>query len=204
MRRRERGFTLLELLLAVALLAVVAAALYGTFFTIMKGRERATGGMENRRELAQTMDRLRRELAATIVRGDNTTGNGFFVVEDKDVFGKPASTLFFTALTVPPGDGSTPRSDQMKVQYKVVEKDDRMVLTREEGEIVGDAKPIPYPQMEEIESFLVECYDGSKWVKTWNTQLVRKIPAQVRVTLTVKEEGKPVSYTATATPQVAQ
>jgi len=57
----NKGFTLLELLIALALLAILSAALYGTYFSLMRGREVATAGMESRRELRVTLDMLRRE-----------------------------------------------------------------------------------------------------------------------------------------------
>ena len=39
---RNSGFTLLELLVALALMALLAAALYGSYFALVAGRDRAT------------------------------------------------------------------------------------------------------------------------------------------------------------------
>jgi prepilin-type N-terminal cleavage/methylation domain-containing protein len=60
----NKGFTLLEVLVAMALLVILSAALYGTFFSLMRGRETAVAKMEARRELSATLDQLRRELSA--------------------------------------------------------------------------------------------------------------------------------------------
>lgn len=194
------GFTLLESLLALALFSLMAAALYGTFFSLTRGSEAARGGMESRRELTVTLDMLRREIdAALFVRGNKSLR---FVAEDRDIFGKPASTLDFTALSLPPGTDA-PSSDQLAIRYRVIEKDRRLVLVREVKGLHALADPVPYPQMEEIEGFTVECYDGGKWVKSWDTSLNQGLPKAVRVTIRVKEGGKVVDFSAIAFPRVS-
>src|SRR5512146_376781 len=63
-RASSRGFTLLEVLVALALLAIISAALYGTYFSLMRGRDAGQARMAERRELSTTLDQLRRELSA--------------------------------------------------------------------------------------------------------------------------------------------
>ncbi len=63
-RQPAGGFTLLEVMIAVVLLGILAAALYGSYFTVLKARERSAQGMEERRELGNTLDLLRREIDA--------------------------------------------------------------------------------------------------------------------------------------------
>lgn len=197
----ESGFTLLEVLLELALLSLMAAALYGTFFSVTRGSEAARGGMEGRREVTITLDMLRREIdAALFTRGNKQLR---FVVEDRDIFGKPASTLDFTAISLPPGTDA-PSSDQVAVRYRVMEKEKKLVLVREAKGLYALADPVPYPQMEEIEGFTVECYDGSKWVKSWDTSLNQGLPKAVRVTVRVKDGGKDVDFSAIAFPRVRE
>jgi len=201
---RDCGFTLLELLVALALLVILVTALYGTFFALTRGRDAATAGMEHRRELRTTLDQLRRELSGAFFRGPKTPVDkpqAPFVVEDRDFFGKPASTLTFTTFA-PPRSDNVAASDQVAVSYRVVEKDKRLELTREAHDRYLGGTPLPYPQMEELEGFLVECYDGGKWVKNWDTALNGKLPNAVRITIRLKEGDKTVEYTAIATPRV--
>ncbi len=200
---QNNGFTLLELLVAMALLVILSGALYGTYFSLMNGRESAVSGMEARRELRTTLDMLRREIASAYFKPQsNSQGNRLcFVVEDRDFFGKPASTLHFTAIAPPSGDPQ-PHSDLMDLTYKPVEKDNnKIVLTREAHDFYYlNVKPYPYPQMEELEGFLVECQGtGGKWVRTWDTNaaLNSGLPKAVRITLQVKDGEKIVEYTAT-------
>jgi general secretion pathway protein J len=148
--------------------------------------------MEARRELGSTLDLIRREFAASIYnRGDKHLR---FIVEDRDNFGKPASSLELTTLIPASGQGRK-ESGISSVRYRLVEKDKNFILTRREQDIFfesADAKA--YPQMERISDFLVECYDGSKWVRSWDTALNNALPKMLRVTVHVIEDGRPVEF----------
>ncbi len=195
------GFTLLELLVALSLLVIIAAAVYGSYFTVIRGRDSATAGMESLRETAATLAQLRREISSALYRsGDKRLS---FVVEDRDQFGKPASNLTFTTLGMT-RSGDSPSSDLREVSYRPREKEGRLLLARSEKELFFKIEPQQYPQMEELEGFLVECDDNGKWVRSWDTTLNGKLPDGVRITLTVKEGEKTLSYRAFIRPRLRQ
>jgi len=195
----NKGFTLLELLIALALLAILSAALYGTYFSLMRGREVAIAGMESRRELRVTLDMLRRELCSAFY--NRTNKRLHFVVEDRDIFGKPASTLEFTAISAPSGS-EFPTSDLVTLRYQPVEKDNKIALGRQVKDLFVTQEPVRYPQMDEVEGFLVECYDGGKWVKSWDTAINMGLPKSVRITVRIREGEKTVDFFTFATPRV--
>jgi general secretion pathway protein J len=186
----------------VVLLGIISTALYGSYFTVLRARERTAEGMEARRELGSTLDLIRREVAAAMYnRSDKRLR---FIVEDRDNFGKPASGLELTTLIPLAGQGRK-ESGISAVSYRLVEKDKRYILARREQDIFfesPDAKG--YPQMERISDFLVECHDGSKWVRSWDTAaaLNNALPKMVRVTVHVDEDGRPVEFQILAAPRV--
>lgn len=194
-RKSEDGFTLLEVLIAVALLALLSAALYGTYFSVIRGSETARERTEPLRDARVTLDLLRRELSSVYYRKSNARLQ--FIVEDRDNFGKPASVLYFTALTVP-RPGSVPSSDVMAARYRLVRDDkDKLLLSRETQDLYLDLKTRPYPLTGEIEGFLIECYNGKDWVRSWDTRLNGNLPKAVRVTLQMKGyREKPEVFTA--------
>lgn len=196
----RKGFTLLEILIALSLVAILTTALYGVYFSLMRGRESATAGMESRRELRVTLDMLRREIESTFYV--NTNKQLHFVVEDRDIFGKPASSLEFTTIT-PPHAGDLPTSDQAIVRYQPLEKEKRIVLARQSRDLFFKIDPVKYPQMEDLDGFLVECYDGNKWVKSWDTPGINFVlPKAVRVTIRIREGEKTMDFFTTAIPRV--
>lgn len=202
---QNKGFTLIEVLIAVVLLGILSAALYGSYFGVLQARDRASSGMESRRELGATLDLIRREVSSAVFKPNsaNELHPLKFVVEDRDNFGASASTLTLTTLAPPTGLGRS-ESGIVVVTYRISEKDKKGILTRQERDLFSEESTIPaYPQMEQISSFLVECSsDGSKWVKTWDSTTNQGLPRLVRVTVQVEEEGKPVEFSVLSAPQV--
>lgn len=192
----NKGFTLIEILIAVVLLGILTAAIYGSYFTVLKARERSAEGAESRRELGSTLDLIRREFAsAAFNRSDKRLR---FIVEDRDHFGKPSSTLELTSIVSATGQGRK-ESGITAVRYRMVDKDSRRILTRREQDIYFEAPEAGgYPQMERVTSFLVECYDGSKWVRSWDTALNGALPKMVRITVQVDEGGHLEEYSMLA------
>lgn len=200
-RRLNCGFTLLEILIALALLGILATALYGTYFSLIKGRESANEGMEARRELRATLDQLRRELNSVLYSGNNKKLH--FAVEDRDIFGKASSVLTFTAITAPQ-PGSLQVSDQVDLKYEVVEREKKLILARQAKDFYHNAEAPRYPQMENIEGFLVECRSGDKWVRSWDSAINMVLPKEIRVTLRVMEGDKVAEYSTLAAPRITQ
>ena len=197
----RRGFTLLELLVALALLVIIASAVYGSYFTVIRGRNDAVAGMEALRETTATLALLRKEISSALYRnGDKKLS---FVVEDRDQFGKPASNLTLSTLGMT-RSGDTPSSDLRVVSYRMREKEGKLLLARAEKELFLDLEPQQYPQMEDLEGFLVECQDNGKWVRSWDTALNGKLPEAVRITLSVKNGDKTISYRAFVRPRLRQ
>ncbi len=206
------GFTLIEVLIAVGLLAILTTALYGSYFGVARARERTAAVMESSRELSDTLDLIRREVEAAVPPPVTPSTNMTreqqlrprLVVEDRDYFGLPSSTLTITTRVPTIGD-LTPGSGTVRVTYQIIEKNGKRILRRQERDIFSEDSTVPFlPQMERISSFLVECYYGSKWVKTFDTEVNRALPDAVRITVQVGDEGKLVAYSILATPKVGK
>lgn len=112
------GFTLLELLVALAIALVIVLAVTTTMFSLNRSYQAASRDMEQRRTVRTALDLIRRELSSVLYRPADQQLR--FKVDDRDLYGKPTSTLAITTLA-PPREGEI--SDQIRVQYLVEEAD---------------------------------------------------------------------------------
>jgi general secretion pathway protein J len=154
--------------------------------------------------LGATLDLIRREVSSAMYsRNDKRLR---FIVEDRDNFGVPSSTLELTTLA-PPSDPPRSESGIVTVQYRMAEKNKKRILTRQERDLVFDGPTaVPaYPQMERISAFLVECYDESrsKWVKSWDTAINGSLPKSLKITVQIEEEGRPVEFYVFSNPRMS-
>ncbi len=90
---RARGFTLIELMIAIAILAVVAVLAWRGLDQIMRGRDKVASAMEDERVFAQMFDQMRIDarLAATDDEADQpaigVAGNTLQIIRALDVPG---------------------------------------------------------------------------------------------------------------------
>jgi len=147
--KRRNGFTLLELLVALAIASLIIVAAYGTFFSLNRAQQVAGNDMAQRRSQRALLDLLRRELSSILFRANDKQLR--FLVEDRDVFGKPASSLSFASIA-PPLEGAV--SDQTVLRYQTLESGERLVLTRSAKDYFLDEKErTTYPVLEELDGF---------------------------------------------------
>lgn len=194
------GFTLLELLVALAIGLVIVLAVTTTLFSLNRSYQAASRDMEQRRAVRTALDLIRREFSSVLYRPADQQLR--FKVDDRDLYGKPTSTLAFTTVA-PPREGEI--SDQIRVQYLVEEADDTSLrLTRGSRDFFQqhDLPLKNYTVLDGLEGFLVECHDGSKWLRSWDTELTSRLPARVRITLSLRDRDKTVAYQIIATPRI--
>ena len=194
--RGRAGFTLIEVLISLVLLTVMLGAVYGSFFTVQKALERFNGVSLKYQEARTALDIMRREIEAAFfeeTKTQNLNPSTYFLIEDRDIFGKPASRLRLTAFNFRGGGVSA-------VSYFVEEKDRRLRLIKVESPAALPAKEYQAEIIDEITGFAVEIFFNDKWVRTWDTAQTDKLPDLVRVSITFNDNGKNVTLTEYAMP----
>jgi len=187
--------TLLEVLVAVAILSVVLAAVYSTFFLGYRAVDDTGETMVKLQEARKAIDLMRCELEASFFHGAEE--GTLLKVEDRDFFGRQASTLSFTAF-------STLRPGISRISYLVEPQDRKLHLLKRVESIYRKNAEEAVEILEGLESFSVEVrYDG-KWVKTWDTAISVEIPEEIRVSMTVAVKERTITLSEISRPMTGR
>ena len=73
-QRRRRAFTLLEVLIAVVIFAIVLAAINAVFYGALRLRNKATEALKNALPMQQALATIKRDLANIVVPGGMLSG----------------------------------------------------------------------------------------------------------------------------------
>ena len=183
------GFTLLEVLLAVSITAMVLAALYSSFFVTQRAVHATEDTLTSLHEARSALDMMRREVEGAFTK----EGLEAFIISDRDYYGAQASGLsFVTHASIYEGPA--------RVTYRVEEREKRLVLIKTLTFVALDEAEAPEAEMvEEIVSFTVEAsMDGLNWRRTWNQ---KEMPGMLRISMEVPVGGRSVELSITAKPR---
>jgi general secretion pathway protein J len=189
------GFTLIEVLIAVVILSIVLAAIYSTFFLSYRAVEGMDESMVKLQESREAIDILRRELDAAFYSGID--GNTFLKVQDRDIYGKQTAQLTFTAF-------SPLRPGLSRISYYIEDKDGKLNLFKKIESPYTNDKTEGFNIIEDIEAFSVETLYGDRWVKTWDTDISKSIPDEIRINLSVIINRNKMTLFDVARPRVGR
>lgn len=184
--KRVGGFTLIEILLAMAILATILTLLLSAFTGASRGLDILTERSGGFRQIRIAMDRIGADLAGAF--SSPTVETAAFTCKTDLFSGKPASTLIFTAFALPDATGARPATDIAKIRYfpKVSDDGRHIDLYREQSDL-----PLIENRMATSESrlasrllgFRVEMLSGDKWIKDWpggdGTSVKGRIPKKI-------------------------
>lgn len=194
-RRKNCGFTLIEILIASAILSIVLVAVYSTFFLTEKALNGLDESMVKMQEMRRAIDIFRRELDSVFwSEADEKT---LLKVQDRDLYGKQTTEITFTTFT-------PLKSGLSRISYFVEEKDNKLNLMKKIESPYHDEKVEAVDIIENLESFSVEVRYNGQWVKTWNTEIARNIPEEIRIRLSSKIKDNTLDIFEISRPKIGR
>jgi len=191
-RTQTRAFTLLEMLVATAIMVVLAGSLYATLHTAFRARRSAVSTVEEVRQVEFALQRLQADIRAAVVPKGILAG--VFVGEQgTSASGHPADslTLHCTTPEWQPAEGT---GDIRMVELVCGHAEDgaglvlvRRVTTNLLGPTVGE--PDEEVLCRGVSTFALRYFDGLDWLDNWDSATQdNRLPAAVEVTLELEPD----------------
>jgi len=201
--RIARGFTLLEILLASTMVALLAGSLYASLHIAFKARNSALSAVDTVRKCNLTIDLIRSDLQSAVLPGTSATtaiSVSFVGLGGSGATSSGNADLIFYASTADilpsPGIG-----DIKRVEYACVPSDDgqfmlvRFITTNLLAPISPD--PIEEVICRNVRAFTVMYYDGTAWQESWDsttTSPKNALPKAVEVIIEINDDaGRPAT-----------
>lgn len=202
LRNCRRGFTLIEVLLAVALISVVMLLIWQTTSQSISAKKKIETRQEFYHFARVAVDKMVQDLSmAFLMSGNQHLGQKQGSPLIKTIFDGDADTLSFASLAHLRLFEGSPESEAAEISYKI-ERDpedrENSILYRRESKGVDD-KPEEggawVPLAYKIRELKAEYYDGDKfdWKSSWNSENTEKgkLPRAVKLALTFEHPSDP-------------
>ncbi|PYM11438.1 MAG: hypothetical protein DME18_14000 [Verrucomicrobia bacterium] len=208
--RRTHGFTLLELLIAVMVFAIVLAAMNSVLYGALRLRNRASESLEQALPMQQGLAILKRDLENIVMPGGPLSGV-FQTTAITNLVGGQSSPDFYTSTGLI--DQTSPWAQIQRVSYVLVDPTNRAAAGREliraveRNLLAATMQDEPAEQwlMSGVQGMTFYYYDGTQWRDSWDstttdptTGLTNNLPKAIRVLiqLAAPETGRALSAPA--------
>lgn len=210
---RQRGLTMLEILVAVAMMVMMTASVYASFSTTAQSMRHAEQIQRKYAVLRNCLARMGTEISLAYLSHNRPASDDrhYTLFEGRDQFA--SDSLTFSAFGHVRMRKDADESDQSVIQYFLYKDPNDAARThlyrREARRLMGDPPEKmeefwpAYVFCEDIKSFDVKFWDNKRveWRDEWRTMKQdmqpNRLPERVKVTLGVwdAELGKEVKYT---------
>lgn len=196
--RDAEGFTLIEVLLAVAVFAIVLGAINSVFFGALRLRNKTTEAFETALPLQQTLSTIQKDLEGIMLPGGRFGGS--FTTTLEGLSNNPAflgERLTPDIYTSSGSVGDSARwADVQKVAYFLALPTNMAAKADHPGkdlvrQVTANLLPVNIEEMEVqwlmsgVHTMTLQYYDGLSWAETW---AYTNLPTAIKVQLTLAKD----------------
>ncbi len=196
-RERVSGFTLLELLISLAIFSIIAAVSYTSFIAVNRSVESNRRNEDLIRELRGLFDRLDSEIASAFY-GRNDDGT-LFRSRRFELNGKEVNDLLFTTVRPVTIWEYGVHGGVRRIEYVFDESETEglVLIKRVYGLSLppGDLdEPDEFVVCDGLDSFQLRFQDGGGWFDDWDTDKMNRLPDGIELTITLAGGGELREY----------
>ena len=189
------GFTLLEVLAATAITAVLAGSLYTSLHVAFKARDSALASVEWVRKIDLAMELIKDDLQSAVVPNGVSAGalaGAFVGSANVDLLAFSGDTLSFFAAPadVEPGPGV---GDIRQIEYSCqssLDSNDLVLVRGVTANLLASITPEPKEEIvcRGVRGFILRYFDGSTWQNNWDSVAQNNtLPKAVEVTIELND-----------------
>jgi prepilin-type N-terminal cleavage/methylation domain-containing protein len=225
-RSKNKAFTLVEILVALALIGLIVSMVYGSYAATTRTLDiynsRMACGDRTHLVLRLLARQFRCAYMAPQQAGGTQTSASLPPFDDQQTQAQPRNTLSGPSSVAFRGDPRDPRGEILclttsggfsrgpdqpgglsRIRYRYEARGGRLSIRW--GPCLGPSAPQRNsqawrPVLDGITSIDLEFHDGRRWQPRWNSDETGRLPQAVRVVLTVADEGGRTHRYETAVP----
>jgi type II secretion system protein J len=203
---RTSGFTLIELVVALAIVAIIAASLADSLWIAYHATQRTEAAITPSRQASIMMDFISSDLQNALQTGTTATtliGN-FEGTQAQDDRGHEADdVIFFSTAESPQHVDANGEIKQIELTVEhIAGTNDYALVRRVTRNLLAEVQPAPDEEIicRGVSSFTLQYFDGSNWDTTWDSTVEDKtIPAAVQVKVELEDtnassKSPPINY----------
>ena len=184
----DKGFTLLEVLIAIAIFSLISLSSFSIFDTVLSGDEIAKQRSERHNELQRAFLIIERDITQIARRSVRLNGEApldNFLQTSGDSFVSDEQALAFVRHGWTNPGLLLPRSDMQTVAYRIVDETLERLHFNFVDAVVGE-EPKVRLLMSDVSELAFEYYDGKKWQKMWSENF---LPLAIAIEVNTKDYG---------------
>lgn len=185
---KHKGFTLLEVLIAIAIFSIISLSSFSIFDTVLKGDEISKQRSERHNELQRAFLIIERDvlqIARRSIRLNGESPLNNFLQTSGDAFTSDEQALAFVRHGWTNPNLLLPRSDMQVVAYRLVDETLERLHFNFVDAVVGE-EPKVRQLIKNISELAFEYYDGKKWQETWSE---KSLPFAIAIEVDTKDYG---------------
>jgi general secretion pathway protein J len=199
-RRSESGFTLIEVLVVIGIMAIVLSSIYGIFAAVSQTKDRLDNDSESYHRARVVFERLGRELHSAYYRTDHDECLFVGTITDEDLFTLEFSTSAVSPLSI---EGTAFVVIKYVLEEDLEAEDGGFVLLRTESPLLSsereDSDSLALRFVSGIKSMSLRYYGSGEWQSSWDAA-ADGLPERVEVEFHVNDsQGRDVPFLTTFT-----